>query len=77
MAKFSKAQYELLTEAFGEALADVAEHDSPLLNNVAMGVARKVAGALKYDNPNFNIKQFITGIESVVELDKLAKKGIY
>ncbi|MGV9002380.1 MAG: hypothetical protein ACOH18_05510 [Candidatus Saccharimonadaceae bacterium] len=77
MAKFSKAQYELLTEAFGEALADVAERDSPLLDTTAMGVARKVASSLKYDNPNFNIKQFISGIESVVALDKLSKKGIH
>lgn len=76
MAKFSKAQYELLTEAFGEALADVAERDSKLLNDVALGVAQKVAGYLKYDNPNFNQKQFITGIKSAVQLDKLAKKGI-
>ena len=74
MAKFSKAQYELLTEAFGEALADVAERDSKILNDVAIGVASKVANALKYDNPNFDIKQFLDGVKSIVDLDKLSKK---
>lgn len=77
MAKFSKAQYEVLTEAFGEALADVEQRGSPMLDSVALGVARKVGSALKYDNPNFDSKQFIDGIKSVAALSNLAKKGIH
>ena len=64
MAKFSKAQYELLTEAFGLALADVRESESPLMENVALRVAGKIADELKFDNDNFDIKQFMDGIEA-------------
>lgn len=76
MARFSKAHYELLTEAFGDALAEVKEADSPLLADVALRVARKVGNTLKYDNQNFNQKQFIEGIEAHAELVILTKKGI-
>ena len=76
MARASKAQYELLTEAFGEAYADIQERDSPLLDSIVIEVARKVGGHLKYDNPSFDIPRFIEGIESVSELQKLSKKGI-
>lgn len=77
MAKFSKAQYELLTESFGEALAEVQQRDSPLLDSIALGVAHKVSNALKYDNPNFNQKQFIEGIKATAELATLANKGVH
>lgn len=76
MAKMSKAQYSLLTEAFGEALADIQDTQSPLLENTALRVAGKVARNLKYDNPNFNERQFIDGIKSTAELAQLSKKGI-
>lgn len=77
MAKFSKGHYELLTEAFGDALAEVKESGSPLLEDVAVRVARKVGNSLKYDNNNFDQKQFIEGIKAHAELVILTKKGIH
>ena len=77
MAKFSKAQYELLTEAFGDALAEVKEMQSPLLEDVAIRVTRKVGNSLKYDNENFDQKQFINGVQAHAELVILTKKGIH
>lgn len=77
MAKMSKGQYNLLAEAFGEALADIQDTQSPLLENTALRVAGKVARSLKYDNPNFNERQFIDNIKNIAELAQLVKKGIH
>jgi len=76
MAKFSKAQYEIITEAIGEALADIRERDSKLMDNAVIQVARRIADAFQYDNSNFDRKQFMVGVESVAELSRLAKQGI-
>lgn len=77
MAKFSKGHYELLTEAFGDAVAELKETGSPLLVDAGMRMARKVGNALKYDNNNFDQKQFIEGVEAHADLVILTKKGIH
>lgn len=77
MAKMSKAQYELLTEALGYGVAEVRRRDSPIMENAADILINKLAGELKYDNENFNIKQFKDGIKSVADLARLTDKGIH
>lgn len=76
MAKFSKAQYLVLTEAIGHALSDIQLRESPLLENAVIGTAQKIADYLIYDNKMFNRKQFIDGIKATAELSKLSKQGI-
>ena len=76
MAKFSRAQYELLTEAFGAAVAKVHESGSPLLDATAIKVAHIVADHLKHDNANFNQRQFIEGIEATAQLERMSRDGI-
>lgn len=76
MAKMSKSQYELLTEACGDGLADVMARDSKHLEDAAWTIIDRIAGTLKLDNENFNIKQFKDGVEAHAKLTVLTRKGI-
>lgn len=76
MAKYSKAQYELLTDAMAHGLADVKRRDSLIMTNAAMTVINKVADYLVKDNQNFNRKQFMEGIANRSAQSLLEKEGI-
>jgi hypothetical protein len=76
MAKFGKAHYLILTESFGESLAD-AQPSGALAESTVLNTARKLAKHLEHDNSGFNAKQFIEGIQATAELSTLAKKGIH
>lgn len=76
MAKYSKAQYTLLTEAMAHGLADVKTRDSLLMVNAAKIVINKVADYLVTDNQNFNRKQFMSEIDYQSDIAQLARKGV-
>jgi hypothetical protein len=71
MAKMSRGQYLLITEAMGEGLADVEKLDSPMLRQAAVAMIQRMADHLEYDNPNFDRKQFISGVTAHADLQKV------
>lgn len=77
MARFSRAQYELLTEALGHGLSELRKRDSPMLEDAGMTIIRKLSSELKYDNANFDEQLFVENIRAVADLDDLVDKGIH
>lgn len=68
MAKFSKAQYEILGEALGQALYEQQKKRTPLLSEIALQVAGKVADYLVLDNQNFEPKRFLSDVKAIANL---------
>lgn len=76
MAKYSRSDYNFLTEALAHGLADVYERDLSIQADGAKTIIRKLGDYLADDNRNFDRKLFMQNIEDQAELARLAKKGI-
>lgn len=75
MAKMGKAQYDLLTEAFGDALGKVKDKQSRILEDTAIGVIRRVADYLASDSKGFDRKLFLEQVQAIGELAQLNQKN--
>lgn len=75
MARMSKKQYELLTQAMADGLSIVIARDSVVGARSAKTMVETVAEYLQADNPNFDQQLFIDEVErqayvmAEVELD--------
>lgn len=76
MAKMSRKQYELLTEALGHGLNQVKREMPEGGEGAAWMIITELARHLELDNRNFNKSEFIQGIDSVARLDALSDDGL-
>ena len=76
MARMSRKQYELLTEALGHGLHQVRRDMPDQGEAAAWLIITGLAKSLEQDNRNFNKQEFVQGIDAVAKLDDLTAKGI-
>ena len=76
MGSMTRRSYLLITEAMGEALAEVLERDSPLLADTGRSMVKRVGRTLKADNPAFDQERFVEGVEATAKLYRLQAKGV-
>ena len=74
MARMSRKQYELLTEALGHGLYQVRRDMPDQGEAAAWAIITELALSLEADNRNFNKQEFVEGIDSVAKLDALSEK---